>query len=314
VKSKPPCVYHHEVLGIFRKGSTSTSGVATVSRFVQLLGDGSDGAVVLNGTNTYASFTTKSGNVYRLTRNVFATTIDIPAGCTLDTDRFWVFATTSITNAGTIQCILGATAATATAGGSWSGVSRITAQFGSAPGNSTGASGGGTSSSLGGVGGLGGAIGATTGGTQTQVTCLTTGLYNPFSPLPSNRPEFILGLMAGLTTPCGGASGNSGASVDSTHKGGGSGYGGPCIILSAPTITNSGAINAPGGDGATSASSTNGGGGGGGGGGWIVINTTAAWTNTGTTNVAGGLGGAGVGTGAAGVAGAVGTVTNYVWP
>ena len=70
-------------------------------------GDGSDGAVSLDGTNTYPNFTSTSGSapnlVYTLTRDVFATTLSVSAGKQLITHSFRIFAQTSVTVSGTIQ-------------------------------------------------------------------------------------------------------------------------------------------------------------------------------------------------------------------
>jgi hypothetical protein len=70
-------------------------------------GDGSDGAVDLDGTNTYAAFTSTSGSapnkVYTLTRDVYATTLTVEASKTLITGNFRIFCKTSLTVSGTIH-------------------------------------------------------------------------------------------------------------------------------------------------------------------------------------------------------------------
>jgi hypothetical protein len=70
-------------------------------------GDGSDGAVAFDGTNTFASFTTTTGSapnlVYTLTRDIFATTITVSSGKTLIPNNFRIYASTSFTNSGTVQ-------------------------------------------------------------------------------------------------------------------------------------------------------------------------------------------------------------------
>ncbi|HEY1037164.1 MAG TPA: hypothetical protein VGE62_01120 [Candidatus Paceibacterota bacterium] len=64
-------------------------------------GGGADGAIVLDGTNTYG-FLSKSGNVYTMTRNIFCTNITINSGCTLKTDGFLYFWTGKIDGSGKI--------------------------------------------------------------------------------------------------------------------------------------------------------------------------------------------------------------------
>lgn len=67
------------------------------------LGDGSDGDVGFDGTATY-SFASKSGSVYTLTADVFASIFSVDLGITINTAGFKIFCTGIFTNAGTIQC------------------------------------------------------------------------------------------------------------------------------------------------------------------------------------------------------------------
>src|SRR4051794_13567206 len=80
--------------------------------FAGFWGDGSDGALVFDGTNSFgaglpAGMGTTSGAgpnlVYTLTRDIFGTTISVSAGKTVNTNGFRIFATVSLTNAGNIQ-------------------------------------------------------------------------------------------------------------------------------------------------------------------------------------------------------------------
>lgn len=70
-------------------------------------GDGSDGTVAFDGTSTFTSFASTTGSapnlVYTLTRDVFATTLSVAAGKTVNTKNFRVFANVSVTVSGTLQ-------------------------------------------------------------------------------------------------------------------------------------------------------------------------------------------------------------------
>lgn len=71
-------------------------------------GDGADGIVNLDGTATYPNFVTTSGSapnlIYTLIRDVYATTFAVAAGKTLNTANFRIFAQTSVSVDGTVQC------------------------------------------------------------------------------------------------------------------------------------------------------------------------------------------------------------------
>jgi hypothetical protein len=66
-------------------------------------GSGADGVVNMDGTNTYSSFASKSGSTYTLTRDVFATSFTVAVGATLETAGYGVWATQTITIAGTAR-------------------------------------------------------------------------------------------------------------------------------------------------------------------------------------------------------------------
>lgn len=70
---------------------------------VQRFGDGSDGAVNLDGTNTFAAFLSKSGNTYTMLRDMYATTLTVASGVTLKTDGYIFHASVEVTGAGTID-------------------------------------------------------------------------------------------------------------------------------------------------------------------------------------------------------------------
>lgn len=65
-------------------------------------GDGSDGAVTLDGTNTYA-FLSKSGSVYTMTRDIYCTNLTINSGSTLEPAGFRIFVNGTFSGAGTVR-------------------------------------------------------------------------------------------------------------------------------------------------------------------------------------------------------------------
>lgn len=268
-----------------------------------VFGDGSDCAVNMDGTNTYAGFASKAGSVYTLTRDMLASTLVIASGATLQTAGFRVHATTSIVNNGTISFVGANGAANGTAG---TAVSQVLTSASGGAGN-TGAGSAGNIGTIGGAGSAGGTGSGGAGGSAAGSVIATTVTFQLRTPYP-----VLVGLVAllGASRTLSGGSGGSGGGGDTTNKGGGGGSGGGVIALLSPIVTNSGTITAQGGSGGTPTTG-NGGGGGGGGGGAILVYSTAAWT-AGTTNVAGGGGGAGVGTGTAGATGATGRVLNVV--
>ena len=124
-------------------------------------GDGSDGAVDLDGTNTY-SFMSKSGSDYTLTRDAYLTDLTVSVGSTLTTNGYRIFGTGTLTNSGTIK---------------WNGNDGS-----NAPGNGNPAGGsGGAALADGylkgsGVGGNGGAGNGTNAGSNTTATTNSIGL------------------------------------------------------------------------------------------------------------------------------------------
>jgi hypothetical protein len=282
-------------------GATGSTGPEGKPHFV---GDGSDGACVLDGATEFP-FATRSGNEYSLTRDVFATTFTVNEGKTLRPGGYRVFATTSITNKGTIVYNGLAGAANGTKGAAVGQGPLAETRAGGE--GATGAGSAGTNGGLGagkaGAGGLGSS--GAGGAAGTLLTEATAHYRSPQGVLTGQQ------WYAGGSRPVGGAPGGGGGGGDGTHKGGGGGAGGGMVVLISPTVTNTGAIEANGGNGGTPTEG-NCGGGGPGGGGIILIYTTSPWTNTGTTSVVAGTKGSGVGTGAAGAAGTAGLVLNVV--
>ncbi len=294
-------------------GNFAGPGASLAGGGTAIYGDGSDGSVNMDGTNTYANFATTTGSapnrVYTLTRNVFATDFTVASGKTLNTGGFSVQATGTLTNAGTINNA-GGDASGATVG--TTPTSASVAYFGgfaAAAGRATAGAGGstnpGASKNFGGDGGNGGTAGTGTGGTATAVTPL--GVYNIRTPTAALTCQTINGNTSPFAALVRGGNGGAAGGVDTSGgSSGGGGGGGGCMAIVARTISNSGTITAKGGVGGTSTVGFAGGGGGGGGGViWLVYDSL---TNSGTITVAGGAGGAGHGGGASGATSNDGTL------
>jgi len=62
-----------------------------------VFGSGVDGAFVLDGTNTYATYFSKSGSVYTLLKDLYATTISITTASSIKANGYRIHAKTSLT-------------------------------------------------------------------------------------------------------------------------------------------------------------------------------------------------------------------------
>lgn len=248
----------------------------------------SDGAV------TYSVDTT-------LTRDVYASTIVVNPGVTVNTAGFRLLAFSSIENNGTIDrsgnngvvSTAGAALASGTVGGGAAG----------GAGGSAAGSAGGAATGLGGSGAIGGATGSAGGaaGVLTNPTAANGG-----AEVFQSARQSLVGRDLGNTILLGGAGGGGGAG-DGT-AGGGGGSGGGVIVLCARNIFGTGLIRAKGGDGGTPAGGSRGGGAGGGGGVIVLISENDTTTTSLTTSVVGGTGSSGTGTGGPGGNGSVGRV------
>jgi hypothetical protein len=280
------------------------SGIGANNTFSGLIGDGSDGVVALDGSNTY-SFMAKSGSTYTLSRDVNLTTLTVNSGVILKTNNFVVMAMSSIINNGSIDNSGGNGGSAGTAGTqSGSGSRYINGGSGGAGGTGAGSAGsnGGTSGSSAaggaiGAGGAGGASGSIPGGGPTafrvpQVALVGTAAYG------------------GSTRYAGGGAGAGGGGGDGTNSGGGGGGGGGMIALLSPIITNNATITANGGNGGTPTIGNCGGGGGGGGGFIVIFSGPSGYSGSGTITANNGTGGNGVGTGSNASSGTVGTIYN----
>ena len=285
-------------------------------------GNGSDGAVTFDGSTDYASFSSRSGSTYTLTRSVYATTIVVNNGVTLKVvgsgpTNMPMIARYSITNNGTIDA-RGANASGSTAGTSGGTVSitggmlqRGVAGGAGATTNAAGSVGNATSAGVvaqrGGAGGNGGA-GTNAGGTGGAVNSDVAGRGFVSGFLIATGVALSNGNSP--TSVSGGAGGGGGGCNGTNAAGGGGGEGGYPLFLAAPLIINNGTITAAGGAGAAGATAGAGtgvaGGGGGGGGGCVAI---YAHSYVGTAPVVtGGSGGSGYNGGSAGASGSAGSV------
>lgn len=268
-----------------------------------VFGSASDGSPDFDGTNTFA-FATKSGNIYTLSRNVWAQNVTVRAGVTLNKPYvLYVRGTLTIEATGILAD--NGNAAAGSGAGARTG-SHIPGSFGEAGGNGRSVNGGGIASSgvsngHGGVGGLGGRTTTYASSTPGTVTAPAT---------TANRIRDGLMYLATMELQNGttqidanGASGGCGGSIQTgtgTGTSGGGGSGAPVSVLFANTIANSGKIQNNGGAGANAVSATNdcqSGGGGGGGGGYLIVVSNTPLASAGTIEVLGGTGGTSLGVG-----------------
>jgi hypothetical protein len=269
-------------------------------------GDGTHGAVNMDGTNTYAAIASKSGSVYTLTNDVYATNFTVGTGVTLNTQGFRIFALGAFTNNGTIQnngsAGLAAVSGTnARAGGTGGpGVVYAAGQGGGAGGNNAvGVAPAAFTGAHGGSGGAGSAGGANAGGAGGAASAPFGGIRRLASEIMGAVVASYFGSAASQYL-AGGAGGGGGGSAVAGTAGGSGGGGGGVVGISCGYFDNSlGTIRANGGDGGASAIANVGRGGGGGGGAIHII--YGDLQSFGTLLVNGGAaGGAGAAAGSAG--------------
>jgi hypothetical protein len=282
------------------------SGTNTGDQRMPVYGDGADGAVTFNGSSTY-NFATYSSPTYTLTRDVWATTVNVSSGYTVITAGYRIFATTSIYAAGNIHNNgsdgSGLTAGTGGLGGFFKAGGAGAAGLGTAVAVSNGNTQA-TPTANTWVGGLGGrgaqgrsAVNASEGGMLLSASLTTPANVDGGSRVTSNIVNYLNRYVIGATnwqmTPSvGGGSGGKSA-LGTTAITGGGGGGGGIIFLASPTIQCSGAVISANGGVGGNASGTGGNfGGGGGGGGGIVAYMCK--TDLGTYTANGGAGGTSV--------------------
>lgn len=293
---------------IYGQGGSATGGGFGV------YGDGSDGAVILDGTNTY-SFLGKSGSTYWLTRDTFFSAVSVASGVTLQLGgggtavfRLLCTGTASVASGGFLTTAINTAAAGATGGSNLTTGTMVPGANG--PSGTTGGGVVGTSvaGANGGFGGRGG--NANAGGTLSGLngtSALPTGASLPRAiPWASALSYLVNGVLSYYP---GGASGSPGAG-DGTNAGGGAGAGGNTLWAAVQNLTNAGTIKSTGGNGAAGVGGNAGGGGGGQGGPVVLI--YGAYSGAGTITSTGGNGGAAAGTGTAGASGGAGWIVKLV--
>jgi len=257
-------------------------------------GDGSDGAATFDGSTNFASFSSRSGSVYTLSRDTHLTSCTVSSGVTVDTNGYHLNVRGTLNNDGTI-CRVAANGANGGSGGaaltakslggsSGKGGDRVTTS------GSVAGSAGATNTTLGfgGAGGTGGASsGGGAGGAGGSAPAIAAERGNPRH-LPWGAMGWVLG-STGSGQFLGGAGGGAGGTTGILGSGGGGGAGGGVVIVKAHKIANgSGVIHADGGNGGNGAVNVGWGGGGGGGGGGVVVLVYTVLTGPGTIRAAGG--------------------------
>lgn len=290
-------------------GTTKKIAASTLLRgqnYGNVFGDASDGAVTFDGSTTVLGIV-PAGNVYVMTRDIFCTNITINNGVTVKPASCRMFFQGTLTNNGIIEGS-GNNASSATGAGGGNNGSIRTGQPGGTGTTTIGNAGSSANTAYGtgnagaggtGASGAGGAAG-TTNAQSSKTWVLRSNIGNP---IQTNTN--------GGNTPLSGASGGGGGGGDTTNAGGGGGAGGQVIMLLGFALVNNGQINSHGGNGFTPTTG-NCGGGGAGGGGVIITYTLTAVTGSGSTNVAAGTPGNGVGTGTAGGTATAGSVLNFI--
>lgn len=291
------------------QGFQTSPSASTFTDYGHLFGDGSDGAVAMDGTNTYAAFASKSSGNYTLTRDVFATTLALTNNATLNTAGFRVYATVSVSVASGSTLFRKGGVGSDGSGGT--GGAAGTTTGGSTPNGGAGAAGANGPSAngnnatnvtdgLGANGGAGGGSGSSSGGTGATVTAYS-GAFQSAWLFEALMNTGTLTALKGGGGGGGGGSGNGGA-INAGGGGGGGGGGVLWVSAQAITISSGGVAHADGGAGGRGSTSSNSGGGGGGGGGKVFFRYRT-YTNSGTVRANGGAGGNFGSSGSVGTAG-----------
>lgn len=293
-------------------------------------GDGSDGAVNLDGTNTYAAFISKSGSVYTLLRDLCATDLTIATGVTLKPDGYAIYvkgttagngkvqfngssggSATNVTGGSTVAGSAGA-AATASGSGRFKSVAGGSGAGGRTGGGANDGVSPGTTAQVGigstGQNGGSGEGNVTTPGTGASAfasgaigsTCTTFTKFGFFRFLTTlcadltSTPSFVWLLPQGQAGGGAGGATSAGASKGSGGGGGGGASGGLVVIIAnnwSDTWTYE-CLGGAGGNGATGGGAGGGGGGGGAGGnGGTVLVIYKFKSGTKTYTLTGGTGG-----------------------
>lgn len=272
-------------------------------------GGGENGSFDFDGTNTYATYASKSGNNYTLIRNIYASSITVQNGCRLIGGAFGVYCNGTIDTktSGSVDCN-GGDAALSAAGTGWTafyyGATNLS--LAGTAGTQTGAPSAPTGATLSPITGNSGSGGSSPSGAGAAGVARATG------PTNTQGSDDLMSAMMGIfhLRTCTGAAfnggwGGGGARGEVGTPGGGGGGGGGGMGVFAKSITGGGTISCNGGAGGTMASGTNVGGGGGGTGGLLIVVTSSLGSSV-TVSANGGAGGTGRGSGGNGTAGAAG--------
>lgn len=285
-------------------------------------GDGSDGAIVLDGStpNPYGFIGTGSqANYYWALRDIYASSLTIAPGCTLQlagggTAPFRLYCSGTLTiNGGFVVTYVNTGAKNAAAGSNLTWGSLVPGAN-SPAGRAANAVGAAGTSVIGGWGRGATVVGGAGGKNSAGTAGGAGGTANPPAGMPGGTMPHALPQLATMSVTdgtgttyhyAGGASGGAGAG-DGTNAGGAGGPGGNPLFVAARAIVNNGTIKAAGGNGGAAAGGNAGGGGGGQGGPVVLI--YGSYTGTGTVSSPGGAGGAGAGSGSSGSAGGAGWI------
>lgn len=285
-------------------GTTGWSGGALNHGIDQaLFGDGSDGAVVLDGTTAFTNFSSLTGSppnaLYSFTRDTFFATLTVDPTVTVRTGGFRVFVRGALLNTATANINRDGRAGSADTAGAGQAAGTLGASAGGGNGsnNAAGSAGAASASVLANPagaalqqGGKGGdSIGTIrVGGAAGGVIILTLAQGTVRS-----LPQAIVGSAisaSGVTPLTGGSGGGGGGSSAGTATGGGGGGGGAPVMIAAFVIINNGTISSNGGIGGNAFGSAGNAGGGGGGGGGDVITVSRAYSGNVPTATGGAVG------------------------
>lgn len=287
-------------------------------------GDGSDGNVTLDGSTVYSGFSSLSGSIYTLTRNIYAANLAINNGITLQKNGWTIFVNGIASGSGTVKYPNGNSASGITPGAAYvagvagfgplvnvggtiggTGVSNTSGNPGT--NGNPGTFDAGTSASQGGSGGAatnsGGAGGTTSVLAQIKLNIIA---FLAFLVMDFTLTGSILLRQQSQAT--GGGSGGSNSSGSVSGHGGGAGASGGTILMFIATMSATWTIIAIGGSAGagTNASGTGQAGGGGAGaagtGGTSILiygtkNASFTYTLTGGAGASGGTGQTGGGNG-----------------
>lgn len=278
-----------------------------------ILGNGADGTATLDGSTDYSGWSSRSGDIYTMTRDAFLADLTINSGKTLKTAGYRLFVNGTLAGAGTISNngnnggngangsgTTGGTAGTAGAATTGyftnaAGAAGVTGQSGSAnasAGTNASAIANALVTNAGGAGGKGarsdsGAGTAPNGGSGGTATAarVTIGKLkvNTFSILDISSTGATVFYTPG---PSGGSGGKGGAQSGGSSGGsGGGGASGGIVAIYARYWTGTFTIESKGGNGGDGGNGANNGGGSGGGGGGtggfiLVVYESKTWTGS----------------------------------